>query len=170
MKEASKPGAAPPAAASAPGMLLISRLLFSSSDPCKTQNYKPGKLVSFFYVDINETTYRTIFFTGNNFPIIMISSSPTALITMHNVKKFLQESVYVHFFLSSHATLANKPASASNLPKMPVLVPLQRETRDRKISSRFTASGRISIPAGRRRRHLRDTSWWIASKRCRSLA
>jgi parafibromin len=28
------------------------------------------------------------------FPIIMISSSPTALITMHNVKRFLQESVF----------------------------------------------------------------------------
>lgn len=32
---------------------------------------------------------------GNNSPIIMISSSPTALITMHNVKRFLQESMYV---------------------------------------------------------------------------
>ncbi|KAG6908036.1 hypothetical protein DXG01_006398 [Tephrocybe rancida] len=31
---------------------------------------------------------------GNNFPIIMISSSPTALITMHNVKRFLQESTF----------------------------------------------------------------------------
>ncbi|KAG7088640.1 hypothetical protein E1B28_012612 [Marasmius oreades] len=29
-----------------------------------------------------------------NYPIIMISSSPTALITMHNVKRFLQESVF----------------------------------------------------------------------------
>lgn len=28
------------------------------------------------------------------YPIIMISSSPTALITMHNVKRFLQESTY----------------------------------------------------------------------------
>lgn len=28
-------------------------------------------------------------------PIIMISSSPTALITMHNVKRFLAEAVYV---------------------------------------------------------------------------
>lgn len=31
----------------------------------------------------------------SNFPIIMVSSSPTALITMHNVKRFLQEAVYV---------------------------------------------------------------------------
>ncbi|KAI0792621.1 RNA polymerase II accessory factor, partial [Abortiporus biennis] len=30
----------------------------------------------------------------NQYPIIMISSSPTALITMHNVKRFLQESSY----------------------------------------------------------------------------
>jgi parafibromin len=29
----------------------------------------------------------------NMFPIIMISSSPTALITMYNVKRFLQEAV-----------------------------------------------------------------------------
>ena len=30
----------------------------------------------------------------NNYPIIIISSSPTALVTMHNVKKFLQEYVF----------------------------------------------------------------------------
>ncbi|KAH6919192.1 RNA polymerase II accessory factor [Coprinopsis sp. MPI-PUGE-AT-0042] len=30
----------------------------------------------------------------NNYPIIMISSSPTALITMYNVKRFLQESIF----------------------------------------------------------------------------
>ncbi|KAJ4485843.1 RNA polymerase II accessory factor cdc73 family protein [Lentinula aciculospora] len=35
-----------------------------------------------------------------NWPIVMISSSPTALITMYNVKKFLQEST---FELSEHA-------------------------------------------------------------------
>ncbi|KAF7972268.1 hypothetical protein HWV62_18596 [Athelia sp. TMB] len=31
---------------------------------------------------------------GNMYPIIMISSSPTALITMHNVKRFLAESIF----------------------------------------------------------------------------
>jgi len=30
----------------------------------------------------------------NLYPIIMVSSSPTALITMHNVKRFLQESTF----------------------------------------------------------------------------
>ncbi|KAJ6621878.1 RNA polymerase II-associated protein [Mycena sp. CBHHK59/15] len=30
----------------------------------------------------------------NTYPIVMISSSPTALITMHNVKRFLQESTF----------------------------------------------------------------------------
>ena len=30
----------------------------------------------------------------NLYPIIMISSSPTALITMHNVKRFLQEATF----------------------------------------------------------------------------
>jgi RNA pol II accessory factor, Cdc73 family, C-terminal len=34
-------------------------------------------------------------FLGNNQPIIMISSSPTALVTMHNVKRFLEEATYV---------------------------------------------------------------------------
>lgn len=28
------------------------------------------------------------------FPIIMVSSSPTALLTLHNIKKFLEESIY----------------------------------------------------------------------------
>lgn len=35
---------------------------------------------------------------GNNQPIIMISSSPTALVTMHNVKRFLEEATYVIFY------------------------------------------------------------------------
>ena len=171
MKEASKSGAAPLAAVSAPGTSLVSLVFFwASLITCKTQNYKPGKPVSLFHLFINQMAYRTIFFAGNNFPIIMISSSPTALITMHNVKRFLQESVYVHFFLSWCSTLTNKPTSASNRPKMPALVPPQRETRDQKISSLFTVSGPILIPAGRRRRRLRGTLWWIASKRCRNLA
>lgn len=31
----------------------------------------------------------------NMFPIIIISSSPTALVTMYNVKKFLMEAMFV---------------------------------------------------------------------------
>ncbi|KAG9001585.1 accessory factor associated with RNA polymerase II [Tulasnella sp. JGI-2019a] len=31
---------------------------------------------------------------SRNFPIIMVSSSPTALLTLHNIKKFLEESEY----------------------------------------------------------------------------
>lgn len=38
---------------------------------------------------------RGLGFAGNMYPIIIISSSPTALITMHNVRRFLQEAVYV---------------------------------------------------------------------------
>jgi parafibromin len=36
-----------------------------------------------------------LIYQGNMHPIVMISSSPTALITMHNVKRFLQESAFV---------------------------------------------------------------------------
>ena len=32
--------------------------------------------------------------TGNQYPIIMISSSPTSLITMYNVRRFLQDAVF----------------------------------------------------------------------------
>jgi parafibromin len=39
--------------------------------------------------------------TENATPIIIISSSPTALITMYNVRKFLQEASYVTHILSS---------------------------------------------------------------------
>jgi hypothetical protein len=35
------------------------------------------------------------FCAENMYPIIMISSSPTSLITMYNVRRFLQESMYV---------------------------------------------------------------------------
>ena len=32
--------------------------------------------------------------SGNQYPIIIISSSPTSLITMHNVRRFLQDAVF----------------------------------------------------------------------------
>jgi hypothetical protein len=45
-------------------------------------------------------TRSTIFGTENMFPIIMISSLPTALIMMYNVKRFLQESrPFFHIFI-----------------------------------------------------------------------
>ncbi|OAX39460.1 RNA polymerase II-associated protein [Rhizopogon vinicolor AM-OR11-026] len=45
----------------------------------------------------------------NQYPIIMISSSPTALITMHNVKRFLQESIF-----ESSSAARERAASAGN--------------------------------------------------------
>lgn len=64
-------------------------------------NYKLGKPVSlsFLYLYICVRIRRLIelihlAFSENQFPIIMISSSPTALVTMHNVKRFLQEAVF----------------------------------------------------------------------------
>ncbi|TEB31375.1 RNA polymerase II accessory factor [Coprinellus micaceus] len=57
----------------------------------------------------------------NNFPIIIISSSPTALITMHNVKRFLQESV----FETSQA--AKERSAAEGNPKPEDMIPLYRK-------------------------------------------
>lgn len=45
----------------------------------------------------------------NMFPIIMISSSPTALITMYNVKRFLQESIF-----ETSVSARERAASAGN--------------------------------------------------------
>ncbi|KAJ3531519.1 hypothetical protein NMY22_g8117 [Coprinellus aureogranulatus] len=57
----------------------------------------------------------------NSFPIIIISSSPTALITMHNVKRFLQESV----FETSQAAKARSAAEGN--PKPEDMIPLYRK-------------------------------------------
>lgn len=62
------------------------------ADP-KTASKKSRKFLAadcLFCCDVNEGICA-----GNMYPIIMISSSPTALITMHNVKRFLAEAVYV---------------------------------------------------------------------------
>lgn len=85
IKEASRPGAAPPVAVPAP-------------DP-KLQARK----------------------ARNNFPIIMISSSPTALITMYNVKKFLQESVF------EPSQEARARATAEGNPRPEDLIPIYRK-------------------------------------------
>ncbi|KAJ2927111.1 hypothetical protein H1R20_g10011, partial [Candolleomyces eurysporus] len=57
----------------------------------------------------------------NNYPIIIISSSPTALITMHNVKRFLQESV----FETSQDAKARSAAEGN--PKPEDMIPLYRK-------------------------------------------
>ncbi|KAJ7189845.1 RNA polymerase II-associated protein [Mycena pura] len=57
----------------------------------------------------------------NNFPIIMISSSPTALITMHNVKRFLQESTF------EPSQDARQRAAAEGNPRPEDLIPIYRK-------------------------------------------
>jgi parafibromin len=52
------------------------------------------------------------------YPIIMISSSPTALITMHNVKRFLQESTF-------EPSSAARAAAANTRPDD--LIPIYRK-------------------------------------------
>ncbi|KAF9232047.1 RNA pol II accessory factor, Cdc73 family-domain-containing protein [Melanogaster broomeanus] len=56
----------------------------------------------------------------NMFPIIMISSSPTALITMYNVKRFLQEAVF------EPSSTARERAAAAGNPRAEDLLHIDR--------------------------------------------
>ncbi|KAF8551779.1 CDC73-domain-containing protein [Imleria badia] len=56
----------------------------------------------------------------NMFPIIMISSSPTALITMYNVKRFLQEAIF------EPSTTARERAAAAGNPRAEDLLHIDR--------------------------------------------
>ena len=55
------------------------------------------------------------------YPIIIISSSPTSLITMHNVKRFLQDSV----FESSQDARARITAEGGSRPED--MIPIYRK-------------------------------------------
>jgi parafibromin len=68
------------------------------------------------------------------FPIIMISSSPTALITMHNVKRFLQESVF------EPSQEARARAIADGNVKPDDLIPIYRKRTTIDSSGRETES------------------------------
>ncbi|KIM63855.1 hypothetical protein SCLCIDRAFT_116100 [Scleroderma citrinum Foug A] len=70
----------------------------------------------------------------NLFPIIMISSSPTALITMYNVKRFLQESVF-----ETSSTARERAATAGN-PRAEDVLHIDRRRAPP------TASGAASTP------------------------
>ncbi|KDQ59793.1 hypothetical protein JAAARDRAFT_126976 [Jaapia argillacea MUCL 33604] len=67
----------------------------------------------------------------NMYPIIMISSSPTALITMHNVKRFLQESVF------EPSTTARSRSSSSRAED---LIPIYRSRSHISPSGQETTS------------------------------
>ncbi|TFK25744.1 RNA polymerase II accessory factor [Coprinopsis marcescibilis] len=70
----------------------------------------------------------------NNYPIIIISSSPTALITMYNVKRFLQEAT---FELSQDAKARS---AAEGNPKPEDMVPLYRKKTAMESSGREIVS------------------------------
>jgi len=53
---------------------------------------------------------------GHNQPIIIISSSPTALITMHNVKRFLEDSAYVFLYIPPSILFFYHPKKCSFEP------------------------------------------------------
>ena len=95
MKEASKPGAIPPSAAVAKigeYLSLIYKRKTAFNILLKTPKTKPEKLVSLLMMCFITFTRFITLFLGHMSPIIMISSSPTSLVTMYNVRKFLQES------------------------------------------------------------------------------
>ncbi|KIK93036.1 hypothetical protein PAXRUDRAFT_829392 [Paxillus rubicundulus Ve08.2h10] len=69
----------------------------------------------------------------NMFPIIMISSSPTALITMYNVKRFLQEA-----FFEPSSTARERAAAAGN-PRAEDLLHIDRR-RDPSTASSGSSS------------------------------
>ncbi|KAF8485630.1 RNA polymerase II-associated protein [Gautieria morchelliformis] len=68
----------------------------------------------------------------NNFPIIIISSSPTSLITMHNVKRFLQESVF------EPSSEARARAAAEGNSRADDLIPVYRRRTQVDPSGRET--------------------------------
>jgi len=57
----------------------------------------------------------------NQFPIIIISSSPTALVTMHNVKRFLQESSF------EPSQEARARAASEGNPRPEDMIPIYRK-------------------------------------------
>ncbi|KAG6378190.1 RNA pol II accessory factor, Cdc73 family-domain-containing protein [Boletus reticuloceps] len=76
----------------------------------------------------------------NMFPIIMISSSPTALITMYNVKRFLQEAVF------EPSSTARERAAAAGNPRAEDLLPIDRR-RDAPTASTAALSSSTLAPS-----------------------
>ncbi|KAF8135724.1 RNA pol II accessory factor, Cdc73 family-domain-containing protein [Boletus edulis] len=76
----------------------------------------------------------------NMFPIIMISSSPTALITMYNVKRFLQEAVF------EPSSTARERAAAAGNPRAEDLLPIDRR-RDATTASTAALSSSTLAPS-----------------------
>ncbi|GJE88111.1 RNA polymerase II-associated protein [Phanerochaete sordida] len=68
----------------------------------------------------------------NLFPIIIISSSPTSLVTMHNVKRFLQDA----FFETPHDARAH--AASEGNPRAEDVVPIYRKRTTIDSSGRET--------------------------------
>ncbi|KAH7884842.1 RNA pol II accessory factor, Cdc73 family-domain-containing protein [Phlebopus sp. FC_14] len=77
----------------------------------------------------------------NMFPIIMISSSPTALITMYNVKRFLQESVF-----EPSSTARERATAAGNARAEDLLhIDRRRAPPTASVSSSSTSSSQGTV-------------------------
>lgn len=117
LKESQKPGKAPaPAPTTSPGTVYLPLTippLLTGASLCRrcippayshtfeqTRSYLHEKPVSDSFGAFSYLYVLTAlpFSAETYYPIIMISSSPTALITMHNVKRFLEESMYAVSF------------------------------------------------------------------------
>lgn len=95
LREAARSGVPQPVAA--PGVfwvITLSRRTLTDGLALKMRSSRQRKPVSLSENILTFVLTRPSL-TGNFQPIIIISSSPTSLITMYNVKRFLQESTYV---------------------------------------------------------------------------
>ena len=70
--------------------------------------------------------------TENQYPIIIISSSPTSLVTMHNVKDFLQDSKF------EPPADARKRAAEEGNPRAEDVIPIYRKRTSVDSSGRET--------------------------------
>ena len=88
-------------------------------------------------------------------PIIMISSSPTALITMHNVKRFLQEAVF------EPSQDARARAAAEGNPRPEDMIPIYRKRTTIDSSGRETESQLrfVVLPLPRCEMNETDDRW-----------
>ncbi|KAL4065086.1 RNA pol II accessory factor, Cdc73 family-domain-containing protein [Scleroderma yunnanense] len=84
----------------------------------------------------------------NLFPIIMISSSPTALITMYNVKRFLQEAVF-----ETSSTARERAATAGN-PRAEDVLHIDRRRAPSTASGIASTQGSSGGPGGAVQRYF----------------
>ena len=119
MKESSRSGAPSIPATPATGVFFLSQSSFMILIIYfQTQSAKRVSRLLVIHPKHPEQIHR---FAGHKQPIIIISSLPTAVITMHNVKRFLEDSAYVShiLFLLCSPKLNTQKMQLRTLPRSP---------------------------------------------------